>query len=55
MRKRQADWERDREGRERPGETTWQEVLSDIDVGRDDGTLGSSEDERWRKTLHNQS
>lgn len=50
MRKRQTLGER-QGGRERPGETTWQEVQSDID----DGTPGSSEDERWRKTLHTPS
>jgi len=33
--------------RERTGETTWQEVSSDVGLGWDDGSLGSSEDERW--------
>lgn len=28
-------------------ETTWQEVSSDVELGWDDGTLGSCEDECW--------
>lgn len=47
--------ERETGREERTGETTWQEVSSDVDLGWDAGTLGSSEDERWWKALCNHS
>lgn len=48
MRKR-VEVKREREaGRGgKTGETTWQEVSSDVELGWDDRTLGSCEDECW--------
>lgn len=48
MRKRLREKKKRETGRgEGTEETTWQEVSSDVDLGWDAGTLGSSEDERW--------